>query len=119
LCYVVLLFIPSKKWFNIYWNLLLAKRENSAALFCVVWKLVSSKRKDQKWIDNWEKQRQTRDRFLQREIYLLEELEWLGDGHEDEMGSDETSHEKEELQETLEQTSMELWLHKQAVSGLF
>jgi hypothetical protein len=73
------------------------------------------------WVQNWRKERTERDRLLQREIYLKEELEKIGSksGKEDTSSKKKASSKrKEALPKDLNAINRKLWDHKQNCANL-
>lgn len=95
-----------------------------ATVLCITYKLFSSaktKQEDRDWIRKWEREEYNRDKLLQREIYLLEEISAL----KKKESADHHHHLSETETETLTtmesailKTRQDLWLHKQAGANL-
>lgn len=88
---------------------------------CLAKPFFSSKTKeeDEKWIRDWLEACNNRDRILQRELYLLDELEQL-DKKEDTLFDDEKAlcKRKDALQNDLDKMGRNLWEYKQTCAKL-
>jgi hypothetical protein len=111
--------------YQVYWGLYDSGWIYLAMVLCIVSKLFCSKKteeRDYRWMQKWARQCKKRNRLLQREVYLLEEMDKLRlhpifDSSEPEQKASSESL-SSSLQESLNQTAQELWLYKQACDWL-
>lgn len=88
-----------------------------AAIFWVAFKFICWKKarsRDTRWIRSWEKQRRRRKRYLQREVYLREELDQLKG-----LCDGESSSRRHAMQHLLDSTVAQLWLCKQDCAEIY
>lgn len=68
-----------------------------------------AEQRDQEWIQKWRNQCYERNRLIQREVYIREELDKL---------TNKDDEWKDTLRHSLNSTVQELWLCKQAIAGI-
>jgi hypothetical protein len=79
---------------------------------------LSSEEQDEKWIREWTKERKSRDRILQRGLYLLKELEEL-DTRKDTLGDEKAlCKRKDALLDDLGKLARNIWENKQTYARI-